>query len=241
MSERTYGSKYNDRLSNKEIAAAIRQDIKAAIAKGKLPAGLKVSVRYDHFAGGSSIDASITAWPDGFQWLNPDWVLLNKEHPNQYHDNVPRYTEQAHAVIDKVTAIHGSYNHDGSDSMTDHFDVKYYGNVNVDWSLERPEAERVYKSWRDVKTPSAHAAAQADIETVSMGDEVTFTHGSLKDHRFIVVNASHTGPKNISGGLALDLQSIAEKNTVYADGDDLGYIKIVKRVPTGMRVVRFKR
>lgn len=240
MSERIYGSKYNDKLSNKEIAAAIRQDIKTAIAKRKLPAGLKVSVRYDRFAGGSSIDMSVTAWPENFMWLNPDWVVLNKEQPHQYHERLPRYTEQATAVLDDLKKMHDAYNHDGSDSMTDHFDVKYYGSVNVDWQLERPEAERVYKTWKGVQTPSAHSKAQSEASTIALGDEVTFTHGPLAGHRFIVRNIGHSGPRNINDEMSLDLQSVAEKNTIYADGDDLGYLQIVKRVPAGVRVVRFK-
>jgi hypothetical protein len=240
MTERVYGGKYDSKLSSKEIAVLIRQDIKNAIAKGQLPKGLKVSVRYDHFSGGSSIDASVTAWPEDFMWLNPDWCVLNTEQPNQHHDRVPRYTKQAQNIIDKLTAIHGAYNHDGSDSMTDHFDVKYYGNVSVNWELDRPECERVYKRWRGVQTPSAHSAAQAETLTVSLGDEVTFTHGPVAGHRFIVINIGHSGPKNINGGLSLDLRSLPENNVLYADGDDLGYLKIVKRVPAGMRVVRFK-
>ena len=241
MTERIYGTKYDDKLSNKEIAATIRQDIKAAIAKGGLPKGLKVSVRYDRFAGGSSIDATITAWPENFVWLNPNWVVHNREHPNQFHDNVPRYTDQAKDIIEKLTAIHGAYNHDGSDSMTDHFDVKYYGHVNVDWELEGPEKERIYKLWRNTQTPSRYKANQTEAQTVALGDEVTFTHGPLAGHRYVVTNIGSSGPKSVDNGLSLDLQSLTENNTIYADGDDLGYIKIVKRVPTDMRVVRFKR
>jgi hypothetical protein len=240
MTERVYGTKYNQKLSSKEIAAVIRQDIKDAIRKRQLPQGLKVSVRYDHFSGGSSIDAHITAWPDGFMWLNPDWVVLNKEHPHQYHANVPRLTAQAKAIVDKLTVIHGAYNHDGSDSMTDHFDVKYYGNVDVNWELERPEAERVYQTWCGVQTPAGHSQAQASLQGIAMGDEVAFTHGPLVGSRFIVVNVGNSGPKAVADGLSLDLRNVTSKEVLYADGDDLGYIKIVKRIPAGMRVVRFK-
>ena len=239
MTERVYGSKYSGKLSNKEIAAAIRQDIKNAIATGKLPKGLKVSVRYEHFSGGSSIDASITAWPENFMWLNPDWVVMNHEHQDQYHDNVPRYTEQAKKIIEKLTEIHGAYNHDGSDSMTDHFDVKYYGHVNVDWELENPEKKRVYTMWRNVQTPSGHASSIENLAGVSVGDEVAFSHGPLVGIRYIVARIHQNGPKSVAGGLSLDLQTLSGGQSVYADGDDLGYLKIVKRIPAGMRVVRF--
>jgi len=240
MTERVYGKKYDRSLTNKEIAAAIRQDIKAAIAKGKLPKSLKVSVRYDHFSGGSSIDARVTAWPEGFMWLNPDWCVLTTEKPNQYHDRVPRYTKQAEAVMETLKEIHGAYNHDGSDSMVDHFDVKYYGDVGVDWELEKPECERVYKRWRGVQTPSAHDAAQAEAMNIALGDEVIFTHGPIAGHRFIVINVGHSGPQNVNDGLSLDIRSVDDGHTIYVDGDDLGYLKITKRVPQGMRVVRFK-
>lgn len=141
---RVYGSKYDSKLSTKEIAAKIRQDIKAAIKAGQLPQGLKVSVRYDHFSGGTSIDCRVTAWPVGFGWINPEWVMLTKDDPCRYHA-VARYTEQAKAVIDHLKSIHDAYNHDGSDSMIDHFDVKYYGGVDVDWTLEGPAVERICK------------------------------------------------------------------------------------------------
>jgi hypothetical protein len=240
MTERTYGAKYDSKLSSKEIAAVIRQNIKNAIATGKLPKGLKVSVRYDHFSGGTSIDARITAWPEGFMWLNPDWCVLNTERPDQAHPSTPRYTKQGKTVLEALKEIHGSYNHDGSDSMVDHFDVKYYGAVDVDWELEKPECERVYKRWRGVQTPSAHSESQADALKINLGDEVTFTHGPLAGHRFIVIDIGMSGPKNVSGGLSLDLRAMVGGNLIYADGDDLGYLKIVKRVPQGMRVIRFK-
>jgi hypothetical protein len=79
-----------------------------------------------------------------------------------------------------------------------------------------------------------------EAATVSLGDEVTFTHGPIAGHRFIVIDIGSSGPRNVCDGRSLDLQSVTGKNTIYADGDDLGYLKIVKRVPQGMRVVRFK-
>ena len=240
MSERSYGVKYNDKLSNKEIAAAIRQDIKNAIAKGKLPKGLKVSVRYDRFAGGSSIDATITAWPDGFMWLNPDWVVANREHEDRYQDNVPRYTAQAKAIIDKLTEMHGAYNHDGSDSMVDHFDVKYYGHVNVDWELENPEKLRVYTMWKQPNWLRDTKSSELNLSNVALGDEVTFTKGQLTGHRYVVTKVGNSGPKSVDNGLSLDMRSLTDGSNIYADGDDLGDIKIVKRIPQGMRVVRFK-
>ena len=58
MYEKTYGPKYNAELTRKEIAALIRADLKAAVASGELPKGLKTSVRK---SGSSNLSLPRTA------------------------------------------------------------------------------------------------------------------------------------------------------------------------------------
>lgn len=243
MTERTYGKRYDSKLSSKEIAARIRQDIKNAIAIGKLPRGLKVSVRYDHFSGGTSIDVRITAWPEGFMWLNPEWVSLHKKEPNRYHDNIPRLTEKAQEIVKHLEEIHGAYNHDGSDSMVDHFDVKYYGSVSVEWSLEQPEIERVYEQLK-VET-TRQQPTHSHLDNISLGDKVIFTDGKLQGHTvgFIVVHMTHLSPSPLHNRLVLFLRSVSSGEEIVADGRDLNDIEIVEKakLPHGMRIVRFRR
>lgn len=238
MTERVYGAKYDRNITSKDVAARVRADIKAAIQKGDLPTGLKVSVRYASFAGGSSVDARITAWPEGYPWLNPEWVVFNKQNPQTYSEKIPRHTKKATRVLEKVEAIRSAYNHDGSDSQTDHFDVKYYGSTEIWWELERPEANRIYQKVSSgvSATPSSNSR-----QSFSIGDEVAFESGELMGLRFIVANMGNQGPKSIREGLSLDLQELHGDNQVYADGHDLNQLLIVKPVPSGMKVLRFKR
>jgi len=233
MSERVYGKKYDEKLSSKDVAAKVRDDIKSAIKKGDLPKGLKVSVRYDHFSGGSSVRASITAWPEGFLWLNPAWVIANKENPDQYNDRTPRYTKKASEILGKIESMREAYNHDGSDSQTDYYDVKYYGSTDVGWELEQPEADRVFKEWTS-------SATTTSLKDIVLGDEVMFVRGELKGLHFTVTDIGNGGPKNIHGGLCLGLKELGGNNELYADGYDLNGLVVDKPMPLGIKVLRFK-
>lgn len=142
MYERTYGDKYaalGEYPSAATIAKAIRSDLKAAQKAGDLPDSVGFQVVSDNFAGGCSVDVFITdvphhgrcpechgernsrsyhvqaggdlcqtcaMWDHG--WLTPEWA----------------------DVLRKVEAIHGAYNHDGSETQVDYFDVRYYGQVS---------------------------------------------------------------------------------------------------------------
>ena len=63
----------------------------------------------------------------------------------------------------------GAYNHDGSDSMTDHFDVKFYGNVDIGDDLERDERDAIRA---DETLLSLAAAVRANEEGAS--ERLTF-------------------------------------------------------------------
>lgn len=43
-----------------------------------------------------------------------------------------KLTREARAVLDTLEELHNGYNHDGSDAMTDYFDVKFYGVPTLD-------------------------------------------------------------------------------------------------------------
>lgn len=160
MYERSYGYKYTEggRLDTAAIAKLIRADIKTAISEGMLPERWKYSVRIDRFAGGSSIDVSVKhcadAWMPcpGHRTLSsgglagcPDpWCKaggIHRDLPDAREHDV--LTAEADAAKMTLERIHGAYNHDGSDVMTDYFDVNYYGRVEFQtpWSAQW-EAER---------------------------------------------------------------------------------------------------
>lgn len=135
------GAKYEATrgLSTKEIAARIRADIKAAQAAGTLDARLKISTRCEYFSGGSSIDCRITRIPDDLPLYNPDFLRHEAEHatgpfnPYRGEHHSPQFAE----ALATIKAIHSAYNRDNSDSMTDYFCVRYYGDVGTDWQVDR--------------------------------------------------------------------------------------------------------
>ena len=139
------GSKYDRSLSTKEIAAKLRAEVKAAIKAGTLPAGTKISVRYRSYSGGSSIDVSVTALPDGFALHNPERIQFEIEHPNEYvvDHHYPTYTPEAKALLATLKAMMDAYNYDRSDIQTDYFDVAFYGHAQYDSDLTRGDYNRI--------------------------------------------------------------------------------------------------
>ena len=156
MYERSYGYLYNElghSPATREIADAIRADIKTAKAEGLLPAAWKYSVRSDNFSGGCSIDVAVKdcadAWEpcDGIGCHNV-WCKA-KNDPTYAHaatDHL-RLTEEARVAKMTLERIHGAYNHDGSEIMVDYHDVRYYGIVTFDDpsmdAFRKADAERV--------------------------------------------------------------------------------------------------
>jgi hypothetical protein len=115
-----------------EIAKLARADIKAAIRRGKLPKGLKVSVRIERYSGGKSMDATIKAAP--FQVVNAERVQFEREHPTDWYCRTREcpdlLTEKAKQVEEAVKAILMAYNFDDSDSQTDYFHNRFYCTVD---------------------------------------------------------------------------------------------------------------
>jgi len=145
------------------IAKLIREDIKAAKKAGKLPKALKVSVRTSKYAGGGSINLSITGAP--FRCLNAANIAFVKENPNDWcrpeqHWNLPeRLTDECQAAIKLLKSFHAKYNWDNSDIMTDYFDVNYYGSVEVDWKLEKAEREAIEAELAEPDAPDPRVTA----------------------------------------------------------------------------------
>jgi hypothetical protein len=137
---RWYGAKYDHerRLRTTDIAALIRQDIKLAVKLARLaaapgalavpdpftgvPAQIRYSIRSKYFSGGSSIDIFIQHIPDA-------WGFAEQEDPYWPGHMETRPTPELRALAAALKEIMGAYNHDGSDSMTDHYDVRFYGSV----------------------------------------------------------------------------------------------------------------
>ncbi len=150
--ERSYGKKYDSNLGTREIAAKVREDIKAAVKAGELPKA-KYSVRMQRFSGGSSIDVRISNVEEpGFVVLNLERLTFEKENPHKvwspgYDPERPHnrswMSHEAFELLKKVETILQAYNHDGSDIQSDYFDVKFYGHAEYDSAWTNRERERL--------------------------------------------------------------------------------------------------
>lgn len=137
--ERRHGSFYDEtrNMTVKEVAAHMRKVIRQTVKDGLLPQDWKYSIRYRTASMCQAIDVDVT--------IPTDLYRLELK----FHDDVGRigragrgYMSDEYAPLlmmeqarDLLESIHKSYNYDGSDSMTDYFDVRYYGTVNL-----RPES-----------------------------------------------------------------------------------------------------
>lgn len=144
VDHRSYGAKYDDVRGIYDIAVIaklMRADIKIsrklglkAAEPGEIaipdpiadaPAQIKISVRTQKYSGGGSINILIRDVPE-------DWrTVCYDDRGNERRGCGPALA----ALADELRAIHQAYNYNGSDAMTDYFDVNYYGGVSV----EEPE------------------------------------------------------------------------------------------------------
>ncbi len=162
--ERTYGKQYDQQKTVKEIAAEIRTTIKAEVKAGRLPP-MKYSVRYQTFAGGRSIDINVEAVTVAqcMDLLDIRWLDAQARNPHRYYEG-GQYSLYAQGILRTLEAMQGSHNHDGSDSQTDHFDVKFYGHAQL--RFPTGTHERLVESRRD-----AIATGGGDELVQPMSDE----------------------------------------------------------------------
>jgi hypothetical protein len=161
----TEGSKYaaTKDLSTTEIAKCIRGDLKAAVAAGELPTGIKLGVRTRYASMMSAIDVTIVALPDGFEIYNRERVRYDETNgkEGQWGNWM---ADSASALQKRIRAIVDAYNFDNSDPMVDYFHVRFYG--SVDFSHDLQEADRA----RAVAELSAEqTATQQDFLTWALG------------------------------------------------------------------------
>jgi hypothetical protein len=174
MYERSYGYKYEEggKLDTAAIAKLIRRDIKTAIREGMLPDRWKYSVTIDRFAGGSSIDVRVKDCADA--WMACPGYRIGTRHdlpsggytatacgrPDCTGEHMV-LSEEAEVAKMTLQRIHFAYNHDGSDSMVDYFDVNYYGHVDFQsresarWEAEHKAKKAVAKAARDAAPAEA--------------------------------------------------------------------------------------
>lgn len=157
MTERSYGSKYDGNLTTKQIAEMVRRQVRLEARVGLLPEG-KWSVTMDRFAGGSSIAIGFTPFPDDAIlfarcFYNRERAVADVERPHDY-PRLPWRSEFGTALEQRLERMLAAYNHDGSDTQTDYFDVKFYAHVNV----HGPGLDDLGNLYREGKLPDVPLA-----------------------------------------------------------------------------------
>ena len=140
------GSKYreNRNLSTKEIAALVRKEARAFAKKN----GIKVSVRFDSFSGGSSIDMwiqeiSFNPFTEEYMECLKAGKKVEWERDWSFNGRPEKFNEKYNAILEELDRILNQYNFDDSDAMTDYFHVNYYGHVNTEWRMLEELEEKV--------------------------------------------------------------------------------------------------
>jgi hypothetical protein len=142
--QRLYGDKYDRDLDGPGIAKAIRQDIKAAVKAGELPEGV-YSVRFRWATHSYAIDVEAKHLP-GVAVLNAERIRWDAQRGTM-HDLPSQcceiHNERGKGILKTLEAIMWAYNHDGSDTQSDYWDVNFYGHAKIAWEFEKAERERI--------------------------------------------------------------------------------------------------
>lgn len=125
----TIGSNYEatKSLDIASVAKLVRKDVAKAKRSGLIPA-VKLSVKISRYSMGQSLRTVVKAAPfqvhtDEFQ----AWHALA-----DWRSTPPtRYTAEAQRVVAVIQGIVDSYNRRDVDSMTDYYNVKFHGFVDV--------------------------------------------------------------------------------------------------------------
>lgn len=166
---RAYGSKYAETqsLDLAAVAKLVRADIKAAVKAKKLPADLTYSVRTDRYSMGQSLGILVKGMSDDRQY---------KVRPTRDEREV--LTEEAGRAIERLEAILRAYNYDGSDSMSDYYDVRFSSHVSIqdERGARSAAAEKARKNAR--KVTSAFTKAGGDLTRDDSGWRLTDADGA---------------------------------------------------------------
>ncbi len=134
MVTRTYGYLYDRNRSVTDDAANIRRHIKTMSKAGVLPADWSYSVRKRSGTHSWAFNVRAVS-PRPLCACEPD----HYDHPHVRHAETgemvtareDRYTIEARAVARALHDLVNGHNHDGSDTLTDYYDVKFYSDVTL--------------------------------------------------------------------------------------------------------------
>lgn len=129
-------------LERKDIAALIRKQVKDDTESGKLPSGLKVSVRTEP-GRSKSINLTVTNLPESIPLWNPDY--LADPDGDVFRGGTNSYHREATALLSRLEAIGNQYNDSWGDPYADYGKEKnYYYFAKIDHNIqsERRESEK---------------------------------------------------------------------------------------------------
>lgn len=134
---RRYGSRYEEvkDKSIKDIAAIIRAEIKTLVKNGEVPRHWKYSVRVER---GTCIRITVEV-PKFITDLEMQFIeeegrcfhnVAEFEHNREFIDSKfnPLYDKMHVQTL--LRKLESSFNYDGSDAMTDYFDVNFYCSID---------------------------------------------------------------------------------------------------------------
>lgn len=131
-----YGSNYESTkdLDVVEVAKRIKSKLKVLYPDHKW------SVRTQKYSGGQSIRVTVREIPDDLPLYNPEWLTEYNE-TGRCPWNVEKYTKATQALLKGVESLVESYNYDGSDTMTDYFNVRFYKSVDIAHKVDTARRE----------------------------------------------------------------------------------------------------
>lgn len=138
------GEKYNTKMTTKEIAKAVRDEVKAALKSGALPAGAKISVRLDQGSTSSSIYVTVKELPEGVCCpFTAEYLTYYKEaRPRGFVEpfrGENRFVPPVAKMLRTLEEMLNAYNRDRSDTQSDYFNRRFWDNVSLDYNLEKME------------------------------------------------------------------------------------------------------
>lgn len=155
------GRRYHEtqRLTLPEIAQCIRADVAELKTNGQLPEHAVVSVRVDQKGTGSgSISIVVSGLCDAEVWRTPGVTEMDTQ-----AGHWGGLTRLGQRITDLLEDLHHAYNYNNSDSMTDYFDVRYYGGVRIccEEDQRRGAQEKARQQQRAAANRAARQAADA--------------------------------------------------------------------------------
>jgi hypothetical protein len=162
----TEGAKYTKGQNLRDVAAAVRKDIKAAVKSGALPAGLRCSVRISRYSGGQSLRVKVQAVP--FEIANA-WRVEGEYYGDRGAEQRPRLSDEATALESALRAIVREYNYCRSYDFS-RPDRDFLAFVDFEAGMWEASAQRITGA---ITAKTLDADAEADA-----ADEHRGQHGS---------------------------------------------------------------